>query len=87
MFTNGIFSRCFLLLLLQNLSLQERSQIQRDKQLRFLREQGLIKNASDVKGGAGAVDCASVSSSSNAGGGSGSSSIPMIKTPLRKNHM
>jgi hypothetical protein len=43
--------------------LQERSQIQRGMQLRFLREQGLIKSETDVKGGAGAMDTASVVSS------------------------
>ena len=46
-----------------NLSLQERSLIQREKQIQFLREQGLIKSANDVKGGAGAAtDSASVTS-------------------------
>lgn len=57
------FSLTLYVSFLQNLSLQERSQLQRDKQLRFLREQGLIKDASDVKGGAGALESPSVSSS------------------------
>lgn len=46
--------------------MQERSQLQRDMQLRFLREQGLIKSETDVKGGAGAMDAASVASSNAA---------------------
>jgi hypothetical protein len=49
-----------------NLSLQERSLIQREKQIQFLREQGIIKSAKDVRGGAGAVDTASVTSSNAA---------------------
>jgi len=36
------------------LSLQERSQLLRAKQLQFLKEQGLIKDEQDVRGGAGA---------------------------------
>lgn len=56
----------------QNLSLQERCRIQRDKQLRFLREQGLIHYAMDGKGGAGSVlDTASVTSSSFSANGNG----------------
>lgn len=51
---------CFLKV--SNLSLQERSQLQRAKQLRFLREQGLIQNEMQVKGGA--CDASSVTSSS-----------------------
>lgn len=38
----------------QTLSLQERSQLLRAKQLKFLKEQGLIKDEQDVRGGAGA---------------------------------
>ena len=37
----------------QNLSLAERSEMQRQLQLKFLREKGLIKNPSDLRGGAG----------------------------------
>ena len=48
---------------LSGMSLQERSQLQRDKQLRFLREQGLIKDEADVRGGAGTLDNVSVTSS------------------------
>lgn len=36
-----------------SLSLAERQKIQREQQLRFLKEQGLIKNENDVRGGAG----------------------------------
>lgn len=58
-----------------NLSLQERSLLQREKQIQFLRQQGLIKSANDVKGGAGAVvDTASVTSS-NAGTSTASNSL------------
>ena len=46
-----------------NLSLADRSRLQRAKQLRFLKEQGLIRDEEDVKGGAGA-ETASVASSS-----------------------
>jgi hypothetical protein len=38
----------------QNLSLAERSQIQRAKQLNFLKNQGLIREESEIRGGAGA---------------------------------
>jgi hypothetical protein len=44
-----------------SLSLAERKKLQRAQQLRFLKEQGLIKNEQDVKGGAGS-DAGSVSS-------------------------
>lgn len=37
-----------------NLSLQERSKLQREKQLRFLRDQGLIRDEAEIRGGAGA---------------------------------
>jgi hypothetical protein len=69
---------------LQNLSLQERSQIQRDKQLRFLRDQGLIKRASDVKGGAGALDSASVTSS-NVATSTTSSILKRVALPPKNN--
>lgn len=49
---------------LHTLSLQERSQLQREKQLKFLHEQGLIRCANDVRGGAGVSSSASVASSS-----------------------
>jgi hypothetical protein len=39
---------------LAHLSLQERSRLQRAKQLEFLKNQGLIKNEQDLRGGAGA---------------------------------
>lgn len=45
------------------MSLQERSRLQRENKLRFLREQGLIKNETDVGGGSGSVDNVSVTSS------------------------
>jgi len=60
------------------LSLQERSQLQRDKQLRFLREQGLIQDESDVKGGAGALDNVSVTSSNKSPSKLSSSQIPAM---------
>ena len=41
--------------LLQNLSLAERSQLQRAKQLQFLKNQGLIREDSEIRGGAGAA--------------------------------
>jgi hypothetical protein len=37
------------------LSLSERQQFQRAKQIAFLKEQGLLKNAVRMKGGAGAA--------------------------------
>ena len=43
----------------QNLSLAERSQLQRAKQLSFLKNQGLIRDDSEIKGGAGAASVAS----------------------------
>jgi hypothetical protein len=57
------------MLLFQNvsLSLAERQNLQRAQQLKFLKEQGLIADEQDVRGGAGAAsprnaDGASVSS-------------------------
>lgn len=47
----------------QQLSIQERSQWQREMQLKFLQEQGFIRSANDVRGGAGARSSASVASS------------------------
>ena len=49
-----------------NLSLQQRSLIQREKQIQFLRGQGMIESANDVKGGAGAVIVTTPVTSSNA---------------------
>lgn len=48
----------------RQLTLQERSQLQREKQLNFLREQGLVKNDKEIRGGAGAI-CDSISVSSS----------------------
>ena len=65
-----------------NLSLQERSILQREKQIQFLREQGLIKSANDVKGGAGAVvDTASVTSSNAATSTASSSLLKKMISP------
>ena len=36
-----------------SLSLAERQKIQREQQLKFLKDQGLIRNEKDVKAGAG----------------------------------
>jgi hypothetical protein len=65
-----------------NLSLQERSLLQREKQIQFLREQGLIKSAHDVKGGAGAVvDTASATSSNAATSTTSGSLLKKIISP------
>lgn len=58
--------------------------MQRDKQLRFLREQGLINDASDVKGGAGALDNVSVSSSTTSPSKFGLASS--VRTAKMENH-
>ena len=55
--TFGTHRRLFAFFLLapQNISLTERSQLQRAKQLQFLRNQGLIREDSEIRGGAGAA--------------------------------
>ena len=60
---NSCFSTVFLFCASKNLSLQERSALQRAKQLQFLKEQGLIKNEQDVRGGAGASPSTAVKDS------------------------
>ena len=47
------------------LSLQQRSQLQREKQLRFLQNQGLVNDESDLPGGAGAETRSVTSSASS----------------------
>ena len=53
------------------MTLQERQALQRAKQLQFLKEQGLIKDEAEVKGGAGAAspsfDTSSVTSTNVSG--------------------
>ena len=51
------------------MSLAERQQLQRAQQLKFLKDQGLINNENEVRGGAGAAS----PSSKNAAGDSNSS--------------
>jgi hypothetical protein len=60
------------------LSLQERRQLQREKQLRFLRDQGLIRTEADLPGGAGADGASSVAS-----GGASPAAMTTTTKPLR----
>ena len=57
--------------IIQNLSLAERQQLQRAQQLKFLKDQGLIRDENEVRGGAGA-------SPKNPAGGDCNSSVTSI---------
>lgn len=66
------------------MTLAERQAYQRQKQLQFLKDQGLIKDDNDVRGGAGAASPSETGSISSAGGPAGSSvSFPGRLTPRR----
>jgi hypothetical protein len=66
------------------MSLAERQAYQRQKQLQFLKDQGLIEDAADVRGGAGASPSETGSTSSVGGAPAESAvSFPGRLTPRR----